>query len=50
MEPREIYRRLRTIGVTCAVRGDAIRLSPHFYQDQSVLDDALDALEIIIRG
>ena len=50
MEPREIYRRLRTIGVSCAVRGDAIRLSPHFYQDQSVLDDALDALEIIIRG
>ena len=48
MEPREIYQRLRALGVTCAVRGDAIRLSPHFYQDQAVLDDALDALETII--
>jgi cysteine desulfurase/selenocysteine lyase len=44
---REIYRALGERGVACAVREDAIRLSPHFYQDENVLDAFLDHLAAI---
>jgi selenocysteine lyase/cysteine desulfurase len=44
-EPREIYKRLMTAGVTCALREGNIRLSPHFYQDEAVMGRLLNAVE-----
>ncbi|AJD48112.1 aminotransferase [Isoalcanivorax pacificus W11-5] len=44
-EPLEAcFERLRAAGVVCARRGGGIRLSPHFYTDQSVIDHALGLL------
>jgi selenocysteine lyase/cysteine desulfurase len=40
----ELYRGLQDSGVMCALRGQAVRLSPHFYQDESVLEDFLRIL------
>lgn len=35
----ELYRELKKAGVSCAVRGDSIRLSPHFYQGENELGE-----------
>ena len=35
------YRHLQDNGVICALRGGAIRFSPHFYTSQAILDSAL---------
>jgi cysteine desulfurase/selenocysteine lyase len=40
-----LYRRLRAHGVVCAVRGRAIRWSPHFYTPRDKLDVALALLK-----
>jgi selenocysteine lyase/cysteine desulfurase len=39
-----LYRRLQGAGVVCAKRGGGIRLSPHFYTPESVMDRAVKAL------
>ena len=39
-----IYRKLQKSGVSCAVRGESIRLSPHFYQGEKELDAFLEIL------
>jgi selenocysteine lyase/cysteine desulfurase len=45
---REVYRALGERGVACAVREGAIRLSPHFYQDETILDVFLQHLAEIL--
>ena len=42
--PAAAYARLQAAGVVCAQRAGGIRLSPHFYTDQSVIDRAVDLL------
>ena len=41
----KLNRRLSEAGVTCAVRGESIRLSPHFYQDEIYLSEFIQVLE-----
>jgi len=41
---RHLYRELGALGTTCAVRGGAVRLSPHFYQDEKMLETFMDQL------
>jgi len=41
---RELYRQLGALGTTCAVREGAVRLSPHFYQDEKMLETFMDQL------
>jgi selenocysteine lyase/cysteine desulfurase len=48
ISPEEIYRELRDEGVSCAVRGRAVRLSPHFYQGKKELGVFLDLLSHIV--
>lgn len=45
-----IYKRLRERSVTCALRRGAIRLSPHYYQDEAVMDRLLNAIEDAVKG
>ncbi len=40
-----LYRRLREHGVVCAVRGGALRFSPHFYTPRAKLERALMLLD-----
>jgi len=42
---REIYRDLRRAGITSALRAGNIRLSPHFYQDETVIEELLNRVE-----
>lgn len=44
-EPREVYKRLMKAGVSCALRDDSVRLSPHFYQDEGVIEKLLEYVE-----
>ncbi len=44
-DAREIFRRLSNAGVTCAFRNGAVRLSPHFYQDEAVINRILNHVE-----
>jgi cysteine desulfurase/selenocysteine lyase len=41
---RALHRELMVRGCSCAVRGDTVRLSPHFYQDEPVLDEFMQHL------
>ena len=41
----ELYRRLTERGVSCALRGGAVRISPHFYQGEAVLAEFIELLE-----
>ena len=41
----EIYRALQKQGVSCAVRDQAVRISPHFYQGEKQLDRFFELLE-----
>jgi selenocysteine lyase/cysteine desulfurase len=45
---RELYRLLSARGVSCALRGEAIRLSPHFYQGEEEIEAFLQELEGIL--
>ncbi len=49
-DPLEVQRALRRRHLTCAVRGGAIRLSPHFYQAGKPLQDILNLIEDVTRG
>jgi len=40
--------RLAESGATCAVRGNSIRLSPHFYQDETELTEFIQILEKVV--
>ncbi|MGD8357372.1 MAG: aminotransferase class V-fold PLP-dependent enzyme, partial [Lysobacterales bacterium] len=42
---REIYRKLSSAGVACALRGDSVRLSPHFYQGEAVMEEFIGILK-----
>ncbi|MDX1555028.1 MAG: aminotransferase class V-fold PLP-dependent enzyme [Xanthomonadales bacterium] len=42
---RDLFKRLMQSGVTCAFRNGCVRLSPHFYQDDMVIDEILNRLE-----
>jgi selenocysteine lyase/cysteine desulfurase len=44
----EIQRTLKRRGLTCTVRGDAIRLSPHFYQAGRPVLEMLDLIEHVL--
>jgi len=41
----EIYRALQKQGVSCAVRDQAVRISPHFYQGEKQLERFFELLE-----
>lgn len=41
---RDIHQQLMAAGVVCAVRGGAIRFSPHFHTDRQQLERAVDLL------
>lgn len=45
VEARTIHQRLQKASVSCALRGDAVRLSPHFYQNEVVLEKLLGHIE-----
>lgn len=42
---RKLYKHLREQGVLCAPRAGGVRFSPHFYNSQKELDQALSCLE-----
>jgi len=42
--PNETFQRLKKGGAVCAERGGGVRLSPHFYTTNSVIDQALGLL------
>jgi selenocysteine lyase/cysteine desulfurase len=44
----ELHRRLSDAGVTCALRGDGIRLSPHFYQGEQEIERFAKLLETML--
>jgi selenocysteine lyase/cysteine desulfurase len=44
LPPADLYRKLQKSGVSCAVRGESIRLSPHFYQGEKELNAFLETL------
>jgi selenocysteine lyase/cysteine desulfurase len=46
--PRELHLRLAARDVICALRGDAIRLSPHFYQGEAELEAFMGVLEEVL--
>jgi len=47
--PGETHRWLKRRNMTCAVRGDAIRLSPHFYQAGKPLQNILNIIEELVQ-
>jgi len=49
-EPRDVFKRLMEAGVTCALREGNIRLSPHFYQGEGVIDSLLTLVEDALRA
>jgi len=49
LSPENIYRTMQQNGVSCAVRGHSVRLSPHFYQGQKELQVFLDMLTDMVR-
>jgi selenocysteine lyase/cysteine desulfurase len=44
----ELNRRLAAAGITCAVRGSGIRVSPHFYQGEEDIGSFIDCLEEVL--
>jgi len=49
VDPAEIHRALKLRQLTCAVRGDGIRLSPHFYQAGKPVLEILSTIEDVIK-
>ena len=47
---QRLYRQLLDAGVGCALRGESVRLSPHFYQGEAVLDAFSGILESALKG
>ncbi len=48
--PQAVHAELMRHGVICAQRGGGIRLSPHFYTPDSVLDQAMAAITDIVAS
>lgn len=48
--PAEIHRALQQRQLSCAIRGDAIRLSPHFYQAGTPVQQMLAIIEDVIKS
>jgi cysteine desulfurase/selenocysteine lyase len=46
----EVHQALKRAQITCAMRGNAIRLSPHFYQSGAPLQRMLAAMETVITN
>ena len=46
----DIARALKARNVVASLRGDFLRLSPHFYNDSSDIDKALDAISSVTTG
>ncbi|AXA68160.1 MULTISPECIES: aminotransferase class V-fold PLP-dependent enzyme [Pseudomonas] len=46
---RQLFERLKTADVVCAQRGPGIRLSPHFYTSEHVLEQTLDLVGALAR-
>ena len=44
----EVHQALKDRGVICVLRGDAIRLSPHFYQAGQPVAEMLNVIESIL--
>lgn len=44
-----LYRQLQERQLSCAIRGDAIRLSPHFYQAGKPVQEMLDVIDQTIK-
>lgn len=49
-DPTEVHRALQQRQLSCAVRGDAIRLSPHFYQAGKPLQEILAVIEYVLSN
>ena len=45
-----VYKTLKRAGIVCAMRGNAIRLSPHFYQAGQPLQRMLADMEVAIKS
>lgn len=51
IDPRELHTTLTEAGIFSAIRGRALRLSPHFYTPESQLDQALEVIaSSVARG
>ena len=48
-DPARLQKILKSRGLSCAVRGNAIRLSPHFYQAGKPVLEMLDVIELSVR-
>lgn len=48
LPPEKIYQTLQKEGVSCAVRGRSLRLSPHYYQGEKALQRFLELLARIV--
>lgn len=46
--PRAVCGELAKRNIVCAARGEAVRLSPHYYQGPAELDWLLDAIEAVL--
>jgi selenocysteine lyase/cysteine desulfurase len=47
LDPPELLERLRNVGVAAAWRGEAVRLSPHYYQHGRPMERLLEAVEAV---
>lgn len=45
LSSRKLHARLMDAGITTAIRGESVRLSPHFYQDEGDLGRLIDYLK-----
>lgn len=50
MPPADLYNALKKSDVITAMRGGGIRLSPHFYQDNQLLDKALFQIDRLLKN
>jgi selenocysteine lyase/cysteine desulfurase len=50
MGANALHAALMRAGVSCAVRDDAIRLSPHFYQGEKEIGKVLAAVQLCIHS
>ncbi|MFT7563669.1 MAG: cysteine desulfurase/selenocysteine lyase, partial [Bacteroidia bacterium] len=50
IESEQLRRKLAKMNVHVAVRGSAVRLSPHFYQCSETIDQLLNCIELAIRN
>jgi len=47
LSTQQLYQRLTGAGVSCVIRGNAIRLSPHFYQGEKQLGAFMNIVEAL---